>query len=79
MTSKTHSTSPRRYFPSSRTILLAEPLVLRGSDAWDRKCVGLEELVPSNPNRPYDMREVIKEIVDEGRLSSYQSTMQRML
>ena len=53
---------------------LAEPLVLRGSDAWDRKCEGLEELVPSDPNRPYDMRKVIKEIVDEGRfleLSEY--------
>ena len=53
---------------------LAEPLVLRGSDAWDRKCEGLEELVPSDPNRPYDMRKVIREIVDEGRfleLSEY--------
>lgn len=53
---------------------LAEPLVLRGSDAWDRECKGLEELVPSDSNRPYDMRKVIKEIVDEGRfleLSEY--------
>ena len=53
---------------------LAEPLGLRGSDAWDRKCEGLEELVPSDPNRPYDMRKVIREIVDEGRfleLSEY--------
>ena len=53
---------------------LAEPLVTRGSDPWDRHCVGMEELVPTDPNRPYDMREVIKEVVDEGRfveLSEY--------
>ena len=46
---------------------LAEPLVLRAGDDWDRACKGLEKIVPDDANKPYDMRKVITEVVDEGR------------
>ena len=46
---------------------LAEPVLLPSSDASDRSCKDLTEIVPADSNRPYDMRKVIAEIVDEGR------------
>ncbi len=35
-------------------------------DKPDREEPSLDTVVPSNPNKPYDMREVIEKIVDEG-------------
>ncbi|MEC7706638.1 MAG: acyl-CoA carboxylase subunit beta [Candidatus Thermoplasmatota archaeon] len=46
---------------------LAEPDRVAGGDAWDRSCEALDEIVPDDSNRPYDMRKVIEEVVDEGR------------
>ena len=46
---------------------LAEPDRLGGSDSWDRACEALDDIVPDDSNRPYDMRKVIGEVVDEGR------------
>ena len=46
---------------------LAEPDKIPNTDKWDRKCKGLGKTVPSDPNRPYDMRSVIEEVVDEER------------
>lgn len=36
------------------------------SDPADRECKGLEQLVPDNPNKPYDVSDVIREVVDDG-------------
>lgn len=36
------------------------------SDPADRFCKGLEDLVPENPNKPYDVTKVIAEVVDDG-------------
>jgi propionyl-CoA carboxylase beta chain len=36
------------------------------TDAWDRREEKLLKIVPDNPNRPYDMHEVIHCIVDDG-------------
>jgi acetyl-CoA carboxylase carboxyltransferase component len=36
-------------------------------DPADRRCEALLELVPADGNRPYDMRRVIEEIVDDGQ------------
>jgi methylmalonyl-CoA decarboxylase subunit alpha len=36
-------------------------------DPEDRFCADLRELVPADGNRPYDMRSVIEEIVDDGQ------------
>ncbi|WUA45632.1 acyl-CoA carboxylase subunit beta [Streptomyces sp. NBC_01367] len=42
------------------------PPAVRSTDPADRRGDALLELVPSHGNRPYDMRKVIEEIVDDG-------------
>jgi methylmalonyl-CoA decarboxylase subunit alpha len=42
------------------------PPAEESSDAADRRCEALYDLVPADGNRPYDMRKVIEEVVDEG-------------
>jgi methylmalonyl-CoA decarboxylase subunit alpha len=44
------------------------PPAVRTADPVDRRCDDLAELVPVDGNRPYDMRQVIEEIVDDGAL-----------
>ena len=36
------------------------------TDNWDRMEMSLDSLIPDNPNKPYDMKELILKIVDEG-------------
>jgi len=43
-----------------------------GDDPHDRREEALLELVPENPNRPYDMKEVIRAIVDDGEFFEVQ-------
>ncbi|MEO8337211.1 MAG: acyl-CoA carboxylase subunit beta, partial [bacterium] len=38
----------------------------RGTDPRDRRDEALLDIVPDNPNKPYDMHDVIKRIVDDG-------------
>jgi propionyl-CoA carboxylase beta chain len=45
---------------------LAEPPRGRASDPRDRRDEALLAVVPDNPNKPYDMHDVIKRIVDDG-------------
>ena len=52
-----------QFLPSNN---LDEPPLGPTSDPADRFCRGLEELVPDNPNKPYDVIKVIEEIVDDG-------------
>src|SRR5690606_5344326 len=52
-----------RYLPQNNQEL---PPALDGSDPHDRQDEQLLEIVPENPNRPYDMREVIRRVVDHG-------------
>ena len=42
------------------------------SDAWDREDTSLDTLVPQNPNQPYDMREVVIKLADEGNFFEIQ-------
>ena len=41
-------------------------------DPIDRQCFKLNNLVPDNPNIPYDVKEVIHEIVDDGHFMEVQ-------
>lgn len=50
------------YLPSNN---LEEPPVMECSDPIDRLADRLNEIIPDNPNKPYDMVEVISEIVDD--------------
>ena len=44
----------------------AEPPKIETDDPPDRRSERLQELIPESPNKPYDMHEVITEIVDDG-------------
>lgn len=48
------------------------PPVEPTTDAADRLCTALADLVPADGNRPYDMRQVIEEIVDDGDMFELQ-------
>ncbi len=52
-----------RFIPQNNTEL---PPPLETADPADRQDEKLLEVVPDNPNRPYDMREVIRHLVDDG-------------
>ena len=43
-----------------------KPPVIACSDPADRDDFSLDTLVPDNPNKPYDMKELITKVVDEG-------------
>src|SRR5688500_10461154 len=45
---------------------LSDPPRGRGTDPHDRRDESLLDVVPDNANKPYDMHEVIKRIVDDG-------------
>ncbi len=51
------------YLPSNN---LEEPPVKKSSDPWDREDESLDELVPEEPEKPYDMKELIRRVVDDG-------------
>lgn len=51
------------YLPSNN---LEEPPVRKTTDRWDREEKSLDVLVPGEPDRPYDMKELIRHVVDDG-------------
>jgi len=44
----------------------AEPPRVQSDDPADRTDEELNEIIPQNPNKPYDMKQIIKRIVDDG-------------
>jgi len=44
----------------------AQPPLRPSTDPRDRVELSLDTLVPRNPNRPYDMKELIEKVVDDG-------------
>jgi len=58
-----------RFIPSNN---LDDPPRGAGSDPRDRRDEGLLDIVPDNPNKPYDMHEVLKRIVDDGEFYEVQ-------
>ena len=51
------------YLPSNN---LEDPPKIESSDDPDRAEKSLDDIVPENPNHPYDMKEVIHKTVDDG-------------
>ncbi|HKX13220.1 MAG TPA: acyl-CoA carboxylase subunit beta [bacterium] len=49
------------YLPSNN---VEDPPALENADPVDRRLDDLEALIPENPNKPYDMREVVERILD---------------
>ncbi|MEZ4860972.1 MAG: acyl-CoA carboxylase subunit beta [Caldilineaceae bacterium] len=52
------------FLPSNN---MEDPAPSSGQDDPLRQDLELDAIVPDNPNRPYDMKEVIRHIVDDGR------------
>ncbi len=52
------------YMPSNN---LEEPPLLRGEDPPGREDAALDELIPAEANKPYDMKRLIAGVVDDGR------------
>ena len=51
------------FLPSNN---LEDPPYFEPTDDPERSCDALLDLIPDSPNRPYDMKKVIAEIVDDG-------------
>ena len=51
------------YIPSNN---LEQPPFKPTKDTIDRRCEELNEIIPDNPNKPYDILEVIESVVDDG-------------
>src|SRR3954453_9792891 len=51
-------------FPPSNN--LEDPPHFEAADPADRPCENVVDLVPDSPNRPYDMKKVIADVVDDG-------------
>ena len=51
-----------------------KPPVLETTDPFDRAEPSLDNLVPSSPNRPYDIKELVTKVVDEGDFFEMQPT-----
>ncbi|HYN83601.1 MAG TPA: acyl-CoA carboxylase subunit beta [Gemmatimonadaceae bacterium] len=58
-----------RFIPSNN---LDDPPRGTGSDPADRRDEALLEVVPDNPNKPYDMHDVLKRVVDDGEFYEIQ-------
>jgi propionyl-CoA carboxylase beta chain len=59
------------YLPSNN---VDGPPVLPCDDPVDRADRALDEIIPDNPNRPYDMKEVIRRVVDAGSFFEVQES-----
>ena len=56
------------FLPSNN---LEEPPFEPTADPTDRRCEELYDLIPASPNQPYDMRDVVRAIVDDGEFFEY--------
>lgn len=52
------------YIPSNNA---EDPPRIASDDPPDRRDEALDEIVPTNPEKPYDIREIIRRVVDHGR------------
>jgi propionyl-CoA carboxylase beta chain len=58
-----------RFIPSNN---LDDPPRGSGTDPRDRRDEGLIDVVPDNPNKPYDMHDVLRRVVDDGEFYEVQ-------
>jgi propionyl-CoA carboxylase beta chain len=58
-----------RYVPSNN---LAEPPRGAGTDPRDRRDDALLDIVPDHPNKPYDIHDVLRRVVDDGEFYEVQ-------
>ena len=53
-----------KYIPNNN---MEEPLIVENSDPVDRVDEDLNYIIPENPNKPYDMKEIILKVLDDGK------------
>lgn len=53
------------FLPANNT---EKPPTVKTDDSPTRLCPALTHIIPADPNTPYDMNEVIKQVVDEGNM-----------
>ncbi|MDQ6738533.1 MAG: acyl-CoA carboxylase subunit beta [Gemmatimonadota bacterium] len=58
-----------RYLPSNN---VEEPPRGRGTDPSDRRDEALLDIVPDNANKPYDMHDVLRRVIDDGEFYEVQ-------
>ncbi len=58
-----------KYLPQNN---MEEPTVVRTSDPADRLEEELNYMVPENPHKPYDMKEIITKVLDDGKFVEVQ-------
>ncbi|HEX9258672.1 MAG TPA: acyl-CoA carboxylase subunit beta [Acidimicrobiales bacterium] len=56
------------FLPSNN---LEEPPTVPATDDPERMCNALREILPDSPNKPYDMKAVIRDVVDDGEFFEY--------
>ncbi|MGA1363052.1 MAG: acyl-CoA carboxylase subunit beta, partial [Ilumatobacteraceae bacterium] len=56
------------FLPSNN---LEEPPAEDAADDPERSCDALRDILPASPNQPYDMKKVIREVVDNGEFFEY--------
>jgi acetyl-CoA carboxylase carboxyltransferase component len=56
------------FLPSNN---LDEPPLHASDDPGDRLCPSLRDILPPSPNQPYDIKKVVREVVDDGDFFEY--------
>jgi len=56
------------FFPSNN---MEEPPAFASGDDPHRRCDDLQDIIPSSPHHPYDMKAVVASVVDDGDLFEY--------
>ncbi len=64
------------FLPSNN---LEQPPAYKSADDGDRECPALNTLLPDSPNVPYDMKEVIVEVADDGDFLEYHASWARSI
>ncbi len=64
------------FLPSNN---LEQAPVYKSADDPDRECPALNTLLPDSPNVPYDMKDVVTEVVDDGDFFEYHAAWGRSI
>ena len=64
------------FLPSNN---LERPPAYKSADEPDRECPALDTLLPDSPNVPYDMKDVVAEVVDNGDFLEYHASWARSI
>src|SRR5258706_1691196 len=64
------------FLPSNN---LEEPPRVEPTDDPERLCPALRDLLPPSPNQPYDMKRIVREVLDDGEFLEYHANWARSI